>query len=232
MTRFQLGSLLPQNVVVAMWMSSAENAAPFTDTGIANAIDGYVTGLEQCGQATTSVGSNFPAASPYSTRLRLLTDISRLKGKKCTLLSVEFCAFDTTNNRGAAGPYQDAATLAAITDTVDPAAGSYSLNDAYMQSRFKNSLVGGWQPNWFRPQFFVNGQNVLFGEMGSTNFANGGHLGDKSIGLPLPCCFDGEFQLLEEIDTIEVFAQAAQKVGANYQRYAVQCIALFQINPS
>lgn len=229
---YNLGCFAKGDIVIAMWMSSAENASPFTATGIANAIDGYVTGLEQDGQATTSVGTNFPQASPYSTRLRLLTDISKLINRKVTLMNIRFLAYDTTNNRGAAGPYQDAATLAAITDSIDPTAGTYSLNDAYMQSRFKDSMIGGWQPNWFRPQFLINGNNILFGELASTFYADGSHLGDRSIGLPLPCCFDMELDVADELRDIEVFAQAAQKVGANYQRYAVQCIAVFRINPN
>ncbi len=210
-------------VVLGLWASSVEEEQPFTESGVSNAHDGYITEMLKVGQAASEPGGDKMIASPYSDRLRPLFDVKRIMGRSNVYLSkLRFRAFDTTKE--GATPPQDADTLTAIFDSLD------TVSNAYVQSRFLNGEVGGWQPNWFRPEVIVDSRVILDSQ--STNFGN--HRGDLSIGLSLPWCSpEGMLIYLGRIDSkIEVSAQAVQKVGDTYQRYLVVCEAEFVIYES
>lgn len=203
-----------------LFMSSTQATAVQTDTFIANSASGYATELEATGQAAATVGTERLQATPYSTRLRPLTDLQGVYTKnESLLLNLNFWVYDTTLEGSVV---QDAATLASIY-------ASRSANDAFAQSPFINSMVGGWQPNFFRPAFRVNGRNVLMG-LHASAFGTNANAGDLSIGVPMPCCFQPRLSFGGGISSIDVAAQAAQKVGAMFQRYAVLCLAEFLIS--
>lgn len=203
-----------------LFISSTQATAVQTDGHIPNAANGYLAELEAVGQAAATVGTERLQASPYSTRLRPLTDLQGVYTRNESLLvNINFWAYDTTLEGSAV---QDAATLASIY-------ASRSANDAYAQSPFINSLIGSWQPNFFRPAFRINGRNVLMG-LHASAFGGNANLGDLSIGIPIPCCFQPRLSFGGGINSIDVAAQAAQRVGGLFQRYAVLCLAEFLIS--
>lgn len=205
------------NYASAIWASTTQNAAVLTGSHITSTNDGYVNELLAIGQADTSPGLPTPAVSPYSTQLRPVSDLSVLyRARQCVLRKIEFKAYDTTLS-GAAG--QDAATLTAIFNSIS------SQNDVYVQSLFRNGEMGGWQPNWFRPSFSVNGKDIFAG-LSQSQFDNKANLGDLSIGLPLPYCRE-DYVNCGKVEELKVYAQAAQYVAGKYQRYLVLCLAEF-----
>lgn len=215
------------SVVVARFISTTETNQDQTAAHIGALSTSYLLELEKLGQGNAAPGSPKITAAPYSTRLRPLSSHRRIyDALQVTLNRIEFHALDTTL---AGSAYQDATTLAAITDSVTPGSASYSVNDAYMQSRFRNAHIGGWQPNFFRPRLLVNGASVLFNDLHSSYWDDDTHLGDSSIGLDIPCCVEGSI-LLGRVKTLDVFAQAGQIVGSVIQRYPILCTMYLTIN--
>lgn len=208
------------NKLVAMW-GSCNSLDPLQDAAVPDAHTGYVTALAAIGQAGTAPGASSPSASPYTTLLRPLTDLTPIyQARKVILRRIEFKVYDPTLS-GAAG--QDAATLSAISSSIA------SQNDMFAQSAFRSGELGGWQPNFFRPRWVVNGVN-LFRGLEKTGLGTQGNRGDASIGLPLPYCHEDYFDL-GKVESIEVYAQAAQYISTTntFQRYFVQCLCDFLI---
>jgi hypothetical protein len=139
-----------------------------------------------------------------------------------------FQAYDTMTPSGTG---QDATTNTTVTDSVTPGTAGYSSSNAYMQSRFRNAVVGGWQPNWFRPRLLIDGRAVFFRSLDVTSL--GTRAGDLSIGLSLPWCWRGDCTLGRITSGIEVHAGAWQRIdnGSNvkYVRYAIDCELVFII---
>lgn len=235
-----IGTVDARQVVIAKFFSSTESVSPQTANyhSLGTSDSAYITELNLLGQATTTIGTqtsqyNFGTGSPYPTRLRPVSNLERLYKNTCVrLVSIEFNAIDTTYP-GAEG--QDATVVQQIIDTIDPNAGGYSPGRAYMQTRFRNGAIGGWQPNWFRPQVVINGQDVLFEPFGRTNWSRSPGLGDRGIGLLLPYCLklDMRFGSIDD-KGINVFGACYQYVDTGgeapfYQRYAIDAELIFII---
>lgn len=221
------------DVVVAIWGSTAATEYPLTasgiTTGVTDAVNGYEVELDKCGQANANPGTQFASVAPYGTLLRPLTDLSRLtdvNNKKVVLVQLQWFAIDSTRLKDDAGSYQNNAVLTDLFNSLDAS----NPNNAYMQSRFKNALIGGWLPNWFRPMVRVNGREVIYESLARSGFATlPNHAGDLSMGLPLPHCIEGEFNL-GQVTSIELWAQAAQRVGTLLQRYPIVAVGTFLID--
>jgi len=220
-----------RRVVLTKWFSSTDTTRAFDPNHVGNTTDGMWPEIERLGQAATDVGSGVVQYStagdglPYSTRLRPVSDISRLYERQhVRMIWMVFHAYDTTVTGGTG---QDSATLTAITDSLA------SANGSYMQSRFRNAVVSGWQPNWFRPKVLIDGRPILFGPLDTTTL--GSRLGDLSIGLTLPYCWRGDMRIGRINKGVAVYAQAAQRIdlGAGvvrYQRYAIDAEIAFLID--
>lgn len=218
---YELIRKYPQKLL-AMFMSTTEynTTSGHTDSHITDGYDGYIDELEAIGQAATSIGSLSLVASPYPVWLRPVTDINILYGKNVLLESLEYYAYDPTLTGAAA---QNPSVLTAIYD-------SKSTDDAYMQSFYRNGLIPNWQPNYCRPEFWIDGVNMMLG-LSQSNFGNKSNKGDMSIGIPLGKCFD-YYREFERITKIKANGQVAQKVDVSgtsyYQRYALLCFATFR----
>lgn len=162
----------------ALFISSIEDAGTQTDTHIDNTIIGGRDGLLECGQAATAMGTTTLATSPYSTRLRPISDISNFADYDYLFLTkAEFRAYDVTLT-GDAG--QDAQILTELETSLS------TTNDAYVQSRFRFAEIDGWQPNFFRPSLKLKEGSDIFASLNSSNFLKKNNKGDLSIGLSLP----------------------------------------------
>lgn len=220
-----------RRIVLTKWFSSTDTSRAGEPTHIGNTTAGMWPEIERLGQAATDVGSGTLQYSTtgdglaYSTRLRPISDISRLYERQhVRIIWMAFNAYDTTTTGGTG---QDAATLTAISDSLA------STNDGYMQSRFRNSVLAGWQPNWFRPRILIDGRPVFFGPLDTTTL--GSRLGDLSIGLTLPYCWRGDMRIGRINKGIAVYAQAAQRIDLGggverYQRYPVDAEIAFLID--
>jgi len=213
----------PETVFV-LFCSSTEQNNPQTDAFITNAADGFMPEIEAVGQGSLTPGNkklSNAGNDPYSTRLRLVTDVSKIIAAPAVFVEkVEWFGYDTTLTGSVV---QDAATLAAIY-------ASKATDDAYAQSLFRNAMLMNWQPNWFRPEFWCDTKNLLGGLDGS-NYSKL-NLGDMSIGIPVPYCFSLEKEI-GRVKDIKAYGQLAQLVGGArgvYQRYMVLCMATFWIS--
>ncbi len=221
-------------VVIGRFFSSTDTSPSPSPTHIADATDGYITELARLAQSTPDIGSaqlQYGAGAPYSTRLRPLFDMYPLIGRRnVRMVSISFQAIDTTM---AGGTGQDAITAATVTGSITPGSAGYSGNEGYMQSRFRNAAVGGWQPNWFRPRLMVDGRSAFFRTIGVTSL--GTRQGDMSIGLSLPWCWRGDCALGRISQGVDVYAAAWQRIdngvgGVSYLRYAIDCEAVFIVD--
>jgi hypothetical protein len=216
---YELLRLNYPRTIIAMFFSSTEIAPAQTNGHIPNTIGGYLTELEDLGQANAAVGSRALIAAPYPTRMRPLTRLSSIYQSQDVLLKdIEFIGYDTTLT-GATN--QDAATIAEVY-------ASRATNDAYAQSIYKNAMINNWQPNFLRPEFYVDGKNVL--DFLSDNDFDQPNAGDRSIGIPLGKCFDLSIQL-GKVRDVNVHAQLAQYIALTglYQRYPLLCTATFWV---
>jgi hypothetical protein len=222
-------------VVIARFFSSTDTNLTPSAAHIADTVDGYVTELERLAQATATTGTaklqyDVGLGLPYSTRLRPISDLQPLIGRgSVRLISIMFQAYDTM---APSGTGQDATTNSTVTDSVTPGTAGYSSANAYMQSRFRNAVVGGWQPNWFRPRLLIDGRAVFFRSLDVTSL--GTRAGDMSIGLSLPWCWRGDCTLGRITRGIEVHAGAWQRIdngsgNVKYVRYAIDCELVFII---
>lgn len=226
-----------------MWFSTTDPNTSLDGSYIPSQNDGFFVNngsgfveIEGLGQMSASVGSSVAAADPYSTRLRPMTDMRfLLNKKKVVLVSLAFRCFDV---RLSGGDQQDAATYTAIDN-------SLSTNTAFAASRFRRTVPVDWQPNWFRPEFWINNVNVLrdvtdsfygtvvSGSMGQEQLV-ASNLGDKSIGLPCPIEFSDMYAVINEplIELPKVYGQVVQYIDSGvlakpYVRYPVMCYAEF-----
>lgn len=181
-----------QSLVIANFMSTAGALTPEHIN-----TEDYTTEMDAVGAAVALANARIPELRPEF-------DMNALKGANgVRLRTVQFNAYDVND-------------LPEIADSLaDP-------NDAFMQSRFHNGAIGGWQPNWFRPQIIWNGTNILR----SISKGAFGSPGDRSVGLPLPFC--KEFYLdLGPYSSLRVMAPAYQRIGSVIQPYAIQCVMDF-----
>jgi hypothetical protein len=223
-------------LVVCKFLSSTDTSRSPSPSHIPSTADGYITELERLAQATPGTGSaqlqyDVGLGLPYSTRLRPLFDMRPLIGRRnVRLVAMTFQAIDTGVSGGTG---QDTTTNATIADSITPGSAGYSPNGAYMQSRFRNAVIGGWQPNWFRPRVLVDGRSVFFRTIETTSL--GSSAGDLSIGLTLPWCWRGDCALGRVSQGIEVYAGAWQRVDngggdIKYIRYAIDCEMLLVVD--
>lgn len=213
-------------VRVGLWMSTTDT----TDYGfsyghVSNAPEGYLTEMEKCGQSAAQMGTRSVVASPYSTRLRPLSDLSDVFAADGGVLleSIEFVGYDATLGGSA---HQNAANNTAID------ASQSSTLDAYMASHFRGGILGNHQPNYCRPTVLVNGIAVFdLGDSAVQDVATGrrGHLGDLSIGIPLPFGVD-YYREFDHVAAIEVYGGIGQWITtsaeptAKLTRYPLLCM--------
>ncbi|MFN8359302.1 MAG: hypothetical protein U0264_05245 [Candidatus Kapaibacterium sp.] len=215
----------------AIFMSSTETNNTQSNEHIDDSIDGGRLELINCGQSATTMGTRDLIVSPYSTRLRPVTNLSKFAlYRKIYLTKIKFYPLDSTLTGEAA---QDAQIDTEIQSSLT------SLNDAYAQSRFRFSGLPPWQPNFFRPSLSVNGGDDVFDTLSSSNFGEQkNNRGDLSIGPMLPyeyippvAIFMGRVANLDE--AIRVYAGCGQLVEdtvANemkVQRYPIHCYIEF-----
>lgn len=207
---------LPNDLLMTKWFSWSGDA-------ISDDNDGYLTELEKLGASVTI------ATGLGQSPLRPVSSLDRLLGgcNNPTILEISIHLYDTTL---IGSGNQHAATLTEISNTVDPSAGTppFSVSDAYSQSRFRNALVGGWQPNFVRPTILVNDRAVIFGD-----FRRGYEYdsADASIGLDVPWCGEIVEQIGQPVNRIDVFCPAGQIVTGvgRIQRYAVSMEILWDL---
>lgn len=203
----------------ATFISSTDTASIQDDDFIANTPDGYLLELLKCGQADAAMGTGALITAPYTTRLRAVTDVSLLGGdnKKVFLTKAIYRAFDVTLTGNVD---QD-------TDTLDAIEGSLTtMNDAYVQSRFRFAEIGGWEPNYFHPHLAVRSSTNIFQTLSSSNFGKKSNKGDLSIGRSLPFCYEPPIPILLKglknvFDALQVYAMAGQWIDGKIQRYPV-----------
>lgn len=206
----------------SIFFSTAQNAPEMTNAYITTTDPlAYAKAggeMELLGQAAATMGAQSTSASPYSTRLRPVTSMGRLlSAKYVELVKVTFRALDTTL---AGGSGQDGGTVGAMTDSL-----TTTINDAYVQSRFINSEIGHFQPNWFRPQLYADGADLFL--LSGTGFDDGLNQGDLSIGLPLPYCWEPFEPInIQHVDSIRIYAGAGQYVRETglIQRFPIHCL--------
>jgi hypothetical protein len=176
----------------------------YSGTPPVNSNIGIFNELELLGTAT---------ATPAIRKLALISndDVVKNRSQIAYLDKVELFAIDVTLTASA---NQDAGTLAEIYN-------SKTGNDVYAQSLFKNAYMMAWQPNYCRPQIFINGIDIIPGYQ----FSN---LAYKSIGIPLNRCIDigREFT---NINSIAMESACCQYIvgTAKYQNYPLHAILTF-----
>lgn len=200
------------------------------DTQIADSNTGYLDELKLIGQANVLPGTINEQSAPYSDRLRPVRDLSQLyKAVDCELLRLSYWVYDPTLKIGAgAVTGQSLSSLNEIENSL------VLPNDAYAQSRFRfGEIAGAWQPNGFDPSFKINGSEFIIGN-GASAFDDKNNKGDLSIGRHFP--FDLTFTqpiYIGKITDLQARGQVYQLVETVpplFQRYIVQCDALFLIN--
>lgn len=202
-------------LLIGVFLSQTEENPTITDTP-----SGYLTELEKLGQSANGVGTPEYAVSPYTTEMRAVTDLTPLLNCQSAYLhTIEYFAYDVTQ-LGATG--QNGVVTQAIYD-------SKTTNEIYALSQFLNGMMPiNWQPNFFRPKFAINTNNMIEG-ISATNTGNKNNQGDLSIGLPLPICFSIQREVGKVTD-IKSYGQVAQYInadGGKFLRYPIMCVATF-----
>jgi len=211
----------PNNLYM-MWISDPTGNDPQSYSGIADTNIGALDLLEKMGQGVTSPGEKKvqAAPNPYTTQLMPITDDRRVYDKqKIFLEKIEIFPIDTTLTGSA---NQTAGVLTEIYN-------SKATDDAYAQSLYRHSPVNFWQPNFCRPEFWIDGRNYLDGFQNALSGSI--NKGIMSIGIPLPFCFDVNMEL-NQVKEIKAYGQLAQIVALAgptyyYQRYGLQVLATF-----
>jgi hypothetical protein len=211
-----LSTTEPQQVLSAGYIDPTNPLAYVQDDGE----------MEKLGQTAATPGTVYPDAAPgsaYSTQLRPLTKLNRIISANSVAISrLTWLALDTTLT---GSTEQDVDTLSAIASSLT------SSNDAVAQARFRNYMLGNFQPNCFRPRVKVDGNN-LFEDLEETGFG-GVNLGDMTIGLPLPYCWEPvDPYPVDDVKGVEMHAQCCQYVKETglWQRYPILCIAEWLIS--
>lgn len=234
-----LCSIKPNQLQIGMWFSTTETNITQTNAFIPSTANGYDSPvgasnvMQRLAQAVTTSGGIAIQASPYSSRLRPLTNLDLIYGAEQVILrKLEFLIFDTTLGNGttSTGVGQDSETLKALE------ASFLTTSNAYAASRFRNARPPDWQPNYHRPSFVVNGVNIL-GQLNRSGFDPYSNLGDLSIGLPGHCCYDfTDMPMdLDKINPdIQVFGGAQQMITradttVTFLRYPELVVAEFII---
>jgi len=236
------------DVRYAVWYSSTEANPTFTQDYVPNQPNGYFAANPNyspaptasewgaLGQMPTAPGSSQLQVTPYPTRLRPVSNLNFFgQATKVVLTRLHFRAYD---HRDPSSPAQDVATNAAMD-------ASLLTNHAFVSARFMDAVIGDWSVNFFRPEFWLGGVNILrdlssaeigqrdaYGNMVTQNVA------DLSIGLPLPFECQDIYAVIGgntgQIPTLrpQVFAQCVQYVPATgrYVRYPVKCVAEFVVS--
>lgn len=230
------------DIRTAYWFSTTDTNPTFEENWVPDANAGYwqvngsgIVEHDNLSQMPTSPGSDALSASPYSTRLRPMTDTRYLQtAGRVVVTKIHFRAYD---HRLTGSTYQDAATNTAIDNSLC----TYS---SYVVSRFRDGLISDWSNNWFRPAFIIGGVNILrdlaLPAVGSTDaFGNllTYNLADMSVGIPCPWEFNDLYAVINNseggqvVTAPQVYAQLVQYIPdtGRYVRYPVKCIAEFAV---
>lgn len=225
-SRFLEESETWQALECGIWISNSDPTRPWDKDFVDNTDIGMIEALQKAGQAATTLGTKARATSPYSTELMPVASLQGIYDAQRVKLFRLWCgAIDTTLVGGGTG--QDAATIANMMATL-------TTDRAYMQSLYRYGQIVTWQPNWFRPQMYVNKSPVIYPGLADSEVSSG-HLGHLSIGLPQPWFTEPNIHLGKlPPDSLSVYAQAAQYEGAaaKFQRYAVMVVAEFLVGGS
>lgn len=179
------------NTYEALYMS-------VSGTTITNTYAGMLTELSRLMGAT---------ALPLNRRLRPISRIDKIKQAPAVLIErIEFRAYDCKES---AGTGQD-------TNVYNEIIGTRTDNEIMPQSYFQNAeLSVNWQPNFFRPVFFVNHVDLL----GLTD-SEDNTIADVAIGDVIPACYT-LMQEVGHLQTVMINAALAQWIPlqAKYQNY-------------
>lgn len=164
----------------ATFISTTEINPSQSEEHIVSSVDGYYEELLRCGISHADMGGDDLLANPYSTRMRPLTDITEFAVfAEVFMTKASYYALDVTLTGDSE---QDAAIITKIEESL------LTSNDAYNQSRFRLSELGGWQPNFFCPYFAVREKGEdIFKSLAASNFGTKTNRGDRSIRKKLPC---------------------------------------------
>lgn len=203
----------------------------FSYDHVPNAVDGYVTEMERCSQSSSEMGTRSVRTNPYSTRMRPLSDMSDILTAEDGVLleAVEFVGYDGTR---IGSPDQNADNNAAIE------ASQTSVLDAYMASHVRAGILGNWQPNYCRPSIYIDDLDVL--NMADSSVVDpvsgtSGHLGDMSVGIPLPFVLH-YYREFTRVRKVNVFGGLAQWIGSSADpvnrlvRYPLVCIMRWRLH--
>lgn len=159
-----------------------------------------------CGDAENIVCMWYDPAPSYDTSaldaapVKLITDANMdlvYSAKKVWLKTLMCNVYDTSVEN----PLTP--TLQTIRDSLT------EPNDAYVQTRFRGGAMFDFQPNFFRPQFRVNGVDYF------KNFPV-----RLTYGFPIPFATE-PYKPLGRVSSIECFGSAAQFVNGRYQVYPI-----------
>lgn len=172
-----------------------------------------------CGKATMAYGiwmSQEPENTSYDSIERVPTvleshsDLTRIYNANTVILKrVEFNVYDQTIVTG------EDLGINTVFNSLS------SENDQYVQTRFRGAQMFDFQPNFFAPNFKVNGTDQ-FGSL---------RVGASGVGFPMPYQIL-PFVSLANVQNIQVSARCAQKVEVSagtfkYVPYNVYCHAEF-----
>jgi hypothetical protein len=147
----------------------------------------------------SSVGSSPPPALDLVSSPGALQRV--LSAKRVWLDFFMANVYDTSISNGATGALADIAA-------------SLSLdNDAFVQTRFKGAAMFDYQPNYFNPQFKVNGVDILQSNPG------------EPFGLPIPTQIRYR-RPLGKVSSIEITGRAAQEVNGEFVVYPAYAFAI------
>jgi hypothetical protein len=127
-----------------------------------------------------------------------------LSAKKVWLKELFCNVYDMGISDGATGALKD------IQDSIA------TLNDAYVQSRFRGAAMFDYQPNYFNPVFRVNGTDILQSDPG------------EPVGMPIPFHIE-PYRPLDKVNSIEISARAAQEVNGQFVVYPAFAFAVFYL---
>lgn len=224
---------------VAVFTSCTDPKGPNWDvnpTYVANDLTGYYIEYEKTfqsanamgprGQAPTTDGAT-GAGYPYTTALRPVTDLSDLfKSERVWFQSAKFSVLDALKS---GSTYQDDANNIAIINSIsDPNYGAWN------SSRWLNGEIALSGVNYFRPGIFYNEGGKIVDMLKTAVLVNGkSNQGDQSVGPDLPFWVDGGYELDDQLNSLSVFAGAAQYVNGDTNkplvRYPIKCTLWFKL---
>lgn len=206
---------------ILRYLSTTQTGIEFTDSHISDDWTAYLEEFEKLGNSVLIEPTTDVIEQPYPSKLRPLQRMDFLRtAKNIMIVNYRFYAIDSTK---IGSVHQNADVNTAITNSV-----TSQPVDAYVASRFLNTIPVSWQPNYFRPKIKINNNNILQNQE-NTAYGDFNNKGDLSIGGFVP---DNRniYYFQPVVNNIDVYASVRQivKVGTDY--YAKAFPVLCELN--